>query len=78
MLISVSLKNNLVVGDDEQAVLKLLEEHNYGSEQQNRIYEHRAQSTVGVQLAPVEEGTEDERMHSSLQEAPRALKMFIL
>lgn len=66
-----------MVGDDEQVVLKLLEEHNYSSEQRNRIFEYRPQESVGVPLVPGED--EDEgRANSSLQDAPRVLKMFLL
>lgn len=76
-LCGCSLKNNRIVGEDEQAVQKLLEERNYISEQRDRIYEHRPQSTVGVPLAPDEED-EEKQANSSLQDAPRVLKMFVL
>jgi hypothetical protein len=71
------LKNNRIVGEEEQVVLKLLEEHNYSAEDRSRVYEHRPKSSVGVVLAP-DEDNEEERINSSLQDAPRVQKVFLL
>jgi hypothetical protein len=70
-----SLKNNKIVGEEEQVVLKLLEEHNYTSELKDRIFEHNPPASVNLHLTPAEE---EPHANSSMQDAPRVLKMFIL
>jgi hypothetical protein len=70
-----SLKNNKIVGEEEQVVLKLLEEHNYTSEQRDRIFEHNPPTSVNMHMTVVEE---EPHANSSMQDAPRVLKMFLL
>ena len=72
-----SLKNNYIKGDEAQSVLKLLEEHNYASEQSGHIFEHRPLASVGVHLAEDDE-QEGSGLNSSMHEKRRVLKMFVL
>lgn len=71
-MVLYSLKNNRIVNEEMQIVLKVLEESNYSSEHCDGIFEPNSTPSIGMRLI------HEEIANSSIHKTSEQQKLFIL
>ena len=67
-----SLKNNLIVHEEMQTVLKVLEENNYSCDLGDGIFEPNTTPSIGMRL------NQEDHANSSIQKTSEQWKIFVL
>lgn len=73
--INHSLKNNHIGVDDDQVVMKVLEEHNYTSEHNDHVFELSSAASAGMTLMHMDE--EHSAKTSIMEVQHTRQKMFV-